>query len=85
MTTAAEEVISSGCAIAEELDMVDKQKMADDGVKFVSLPDADVAILDEKLASIGQRWSSELDDRGLAGTEILNAFRDALKEQAGSN
>jgi TRAP-type C4-dicarboxylate transport system substrate-binding protein len=85
MTTAADEVISSGCAVAEELDMVEKQKMADVGVKFVSLPEDDVKILDEKLASIGKRWASELDERGLAGTKILTAFRKALKEQAGGN
>lgn len=84
MTDAAEEAIPSACAVAEDLDMEDKQKIADEGVTFVSLPEDDKAKIEADLAGIGERWAADLDSRGLAGTEILAAFRDALEQQTGA-
>lgn len=84
MTDVAEEVIRSSCAIAEELDLKDKQEMADAGVTFVSLPDADKEKIEADLAGIGERWAADLDRRGLAGTSILTAFREALAQQVGA-
>lgn len=84
MTDAAEEAIPSACAIAEDLDLQDKQKMVDEGVTFVSLPDADKEKIEADLAGIGEQWAADLDGRGLAGTEILTAFREALERQAGA-
>ena len=84
MTDAAEEAIPSACAIAEDLDLQDKQKMVDEGVTFVSLPDADKEKIEADLAGIGEQWAADLDGRGLAGTEILTAFREALEQQAGA-
>ncbi|WP_299358600.1 TRAP transporter substrate-binding protein DctP [uncultured Paracoccus sp.] len=85
MTDAAEEVIPSACAIAEDLDLQDKQEMADEGVTFVSLPDADKAKIEADLAGIGERWAADLDARGLAGSEILTAFREALASETGGD
>ncbi|AMY72331.1 TRAP transporter substrate-binding protein DctP [Frigidibacter mobilis] len=82
MTDAAEEAIPSACAIAEDLDLEDKQKMVDEGVTFVSLPEADKEKIEADLAGIGEQWAADLDGRGLAGTEILTAFREALEQQA---
>lgn len=82
MSAAAEEVIVSSCAVAEEMDMQDKEKMANAGVTFVSLPDADKAKVEADLAGIGERWAADLDARGLAGTEVLTAFREALQKTA---
>lgn len=84
MTDAAEEAIPSACAIAEDLDLQDKQKMVDEGVTFVSLPEADKEKIEADLAGIGEQWAADLDGRGLAGTEILTAFREALEQQAGA-
>ncbi|GGH44137.1 C4-dicarboxylate ABC transporter [Frigidibacter albus] len=84
MTDAAEEAIPSACAIAEDLDLEDKQKMVDEGVTFVSLPEADKEKIEADLAGIGEQWAADLDGRGLAGTEILTAFREALDQQAGA-
>lgn len=84
MTDAAEEAIPSACAVADELDLVDKQKMVDEGVTFVSLPEDDKMKIESDLADIGERWAADLDSRGLAGTEILTAFREALEQQTAS-
>ncbi|RMC35613.1 TRAP transporter substrate-binding protein DctP [Paracoccus alkanivorans] len=86
MTDAAEEVIRSACETAEELDLEDKQTMADAGVKFVSLPEEDVTEIGKRMSTIGEKWAKDLDGRGLPGTEVLQAFRDALaKHGAGGN
>lgn len=82
MTDAAEEAIVSACAIAEDLDLEDKQKMVDEGVTFVSLPDADKEKIEASLAGIGEQWAADLDGRGLAGSEVLAAFREALERYA---
>lgn len=82
MTDAAEEAIVSACSAGEELDLEDKQRMADAGVTFVSLPDDDKAKINADLAGIGERWAADLDARGLQGTEVLTAFREALANEA---
>lgn len=82
MTDAAEAAIASSCQIGEELDLQDKQKMVDAGVTFVSFPAEDKAKIDADLATIGERWAKDLDGRGLPGTEVLTAFRDALAATA---
>lgn len=82
MTDAAEEVIASSCKIGEDLDLKDKKVMEDAGVTFVSLPDADKAKVEKDLEGIGERWAADLDKRGLAGTEVLTAFREALVANA---
>jgi len=85
MTDAAEEVITSSCAIAEAFDIKDKETMASQGTTFVSLPAADKEKIDADLAGIGEKWATELDGRGLPGTQILTAFRDALSKAEGAN
>lgn len=81
MTKAAGEVISSACAAAEKFNGRDQQKMADEGVKFVSLPPKDVEKINDLMSTIGHRWAEDLDARGLEGTKVLEAFREALAVQ----
>ncbi|MEI4484892.1 TRAP transporter substrate-binding protein DctP [Frigidibacter sp. MR17.14] len=82
MTDAAEEVIRTACKIGEDLDMKDKAEMEKEGVTFVSLPEADATEVEARMATIGEKWAKDLDGRGKPGTEILSAFRDALKKTA---
>ncbi len=81
MTQAAEEAMPHACEAAEKFDERDKQKLADEGVKFVSLPEADAKEINKRMRTIGEKWAKELDRRGLEGTKILNAFREALAQQ----
>jgi len=67
-----------GCEVADRMDGEDKQTIADSGVTFVTLPEEDQAKLEELLGKVSERWAKELDDRGKPGTEILEAFRNAL-------
>lgn len=78
-TTAAEEAIAAGCAAADELDLKDKQTIADSGVTFVSLPAGDEERLLSLMQEVSGEWAAELDGRGRPGTEVLEAFRAALE------
>ncbi|TKT74804.1 TRAP transporter substrate-binding protein DctP [Aquamicrobium sp. LC103] len=78
LAEAGEAATMHGCEVADKLDGVDKQTIADGGVTFVSLPDADKAKLEELLGTLSNRWADELDQRGKPGKTILGAFRDAL-------
>ena len=53
--------------------------MADQGVEFVELPAADLEKLQGTMGTVGDEWAASLDERGKPGSDILKAFRDALK------
>jgi TRAP-type C4-dicarboxylate transport system substrate-binding protein len=49
------------------------------GISFVSFTPEDEVKIKADLLSIAPKWASDLDKRGLPGSEILKAFQDALK------
>ncbi len=51
---------------------------AEDGIKSVPLPEADLNALVEKLNTVQETWAKALDERGLPGSDVLAAFRAAL-------
>ena len=55
-------------------------RLSANGVKIVDLPPADEAQIKADLRPVADQWASQLDSRGLAGTDVLNAFRNALKQ-----
>jgi len=78
LADAGEAATLHGCEVADRMDGEDKQKIADSGVKFVTFSEADQEKLQEVLGTVSQRWAEDLDKRGKPGTEILEAFRNAL-------
>jgi len=78
LAEAGEAATLHGCEVADRMDGEDKQKIADSGVKFVTFSEADQEKLQEVLGTVSQRWAEDLDKRGKPGTEILEAFRNAL-------
>lgn len=79
LTSASEEIIPEACAMGEERNISDMKDMAAGGIQFVDLPEADVARVEEVMATIGADWAKDLDSRGRPGTEVLEAFRAALE------
>ena len=80
MTEKGEQATKEGCQEADKLDTTDKEKVAKSGVVFAELPPAEVAKINEALAGVGTQWASDLDARGKNGSEILEAFRAAMKD-----
>lgn len=81
LADAGEAATMHGCIVADRLNREDKQKIADAGIKFVSLPEADQTKLHELLGTVSKRWADDLDARGKPGTDILEIFRAGLKAQ----
>jgi TRAP-type C4-dicarboxylate transport system substrate-binding protein len=54
-------------------------KISAAGVTLFKLNEADQARLSEASAAAQKDWASKLDQRGKPGTEILEAYRSALK------
>lgn len=80
MTKVGETATMEGCKAADALDMDDKEKIAEMGVEFKELPAEEKARITEALSGVGAKWAADLDARGKKGNEILQAFRDAMKE-----
>lgn len=57
---------------------MDKLRAA--GVEFVTLSEEDSAEIRRRLSPVAEDWATQLDDRGLAGTETLAAFRERLAD-----
>lgn len=79
LTEAGENATRAACSRVDALDGADKQKIAEGGVRFVALPEADVAKVQEILDGVGAEWAAELDARGKPGSDVLAAFTAALK------
>lgn len=78
LTEAGENATRSACEIVDARDSSDKQAIADGGVSFVKLPEADMVEIQTILAGVGDEWAAELDARGRPGSAVLSAFKGAL-------
>lgn len=81
MIKAAEEIMPKACAAIDQRDKEDQAKMAAGGTIMIDLSDADKSELQQGLTGIGETWASNLNKNNKPGSEVLQAFRDALKEQ----
>lgn len=79
MRDAGENVVKAACEDADREAAAALDKLKQAGVALVRLPDADHKQMQDLLAPTRIEWAKELDRRGKAGTEILNAFTQALK------
>ena len=79
LTEAGEAATANGCKETDASSTSDYQFVAEQGVEFVELPAADLDKLQSVMSSVGDEWAAGLDERGKPGTDILNAFRAALK------
>ena len=80
MTEIGERATREGCKAADQLDTTDKERIAESGVTFAPLSQDETAKINEALSGVGAKWAADLDARGKKGTEILQAFRDAMKK-----
>lgn len=78
LTEAGETATRQACEAFDGLIEDDKQKIAEAGVTFVTLSEADLTRIDETLDTVGEEWAADLDSRGRPGSEMLSAFIAAL-------
>ncbi len=78
LTDAGEAATQSACGEADATSASDTKAAEEAGVRFISLPEADMAALEATMATVGDEWAAQMDASGKPGTQVLKAFRAAL-------
>lgn len=78
LTAIGEEFTRSVCKQVEQDEAGDIEKTKAAGVKLTPLSKADQDVLHTVAAEVATEWAHNLDRRGKAGTETLNAFKQGL-------
>lgn len=79
LTAMGEELARSACDKVEKDEARDIEIAKKSGIQLVKLGAADKLVLSQAMGSVAKDWADNLDRRGLAGTEALNAFDAGLK------
>lgn len=79
LTAMGEELARSACEKVEEDEARDIDVAKKAGIQLVTLGAADKQVLSQAMGSVAKEWAENLDRRGRAGTETLNAFEAGLK------
>ena len=78
LTDLGEDLVKKSCEQTERDEARDIDKVKAAGVQLVTLSAADKALLHSATSSVAKDWADNLDKRGKAGTEVLNAFNAGL-------
>ncbi|NYT61689.1 TRAP transporter substrate-binding protein DctP [Alcaligenaceae bacterium] len=79
MTEAGEAVMAKACQISQDGEAADTKTIEKAGDTLVTLSPEDKKTVAELMSSVGTEWAAALDKRGKPGTEVLNAYKEALK------
>jgi TRAP-type C4-dicarboxylate transport system substrate-binding protein len=79
LTAMGEQFTKAACAQIEKDEAGDIEKVKAAGVKLTPLSPADHAAAAAVMQDVAKDWADNLDKRGKAGTEVLNAFKAGLK------
>jgi len=79
LTAMGEQFTKAACAQIEKDEAGDIEKVKAAGVKLTPLSPADHATAAAVMQDVAKDWADNLDKRGKAGTEVLNAFKAGLK------
>ncbi|MEO8310106.1 MAG: TRAP transporter substrate-binding protein DctP [Caldimonas sp.] len=79
LTAMGEQLTRAACTQVEKDEAGDIEKVKSAGVKLTPLSAADKATVATVMQDVAKDWADSLDKRGKAGTEVLNAFKAALK------
>lgn len=79
MLTAGETTAKKVCTFLDENDAINRAKIKAAGVNYTTLGDADMQKLADLMSAMQKDWAAQLDKRGKPGTEVLEAYRGALK------
>jgi hypothetical protein len=79
LLAAGEAATRNGCEFADKAVVPSAEKPTAAGVKIAPLLAADDQTVKAVLATVGDEWAADLDRRGKPGTEVLKAFREAVR------
>lgn len=73
-----DEVVRAGCAATDAMEADDIAAIEKAGVRMVRFSPEDSARAKALMATVSTEWAAALDQRGRKGTEVLEAFQQAL-------
>lgn len=79
MKEAGDAVTAQACKISQERESADAKIIEKAGNTMVTLSPADKKTVAELMSNVGTEWAQALDKRGKAGTEVLEAYKEAVK------
>lgn len=79
MLTAGEAAAENVCQFLDKNAAANQAKISAAGVTYFRLTDADAKRLAEASAAAQKEWATQLDRRGKPGTEVLEAYANALR------
>lgn len=79
MTKASEATVQRACEVADRNEAKEIDRLKKAGATMVEFSAEDQRFLTDRIADVSAEWAAALDKRGKPGTEVLKAFRDALK------
>lgn len=80
LSAMGEQITKSTCTQVEKDEAGDIEKVKAAAVKLFPLPAGDKAAVQAVMQDVAKDWADNLDRRGKAGTEVLNAFKAGLKQ-----
>ncbi|AEC19206.1 hypothetical protein PT7_0666 [Pusillimonas sp. T7-7] len=69
------------CSMTDDDTARDIETIRSKGVTFVHFEGEDRKVIETNMAAVSKEWAEKLDQRGKPGSEVLQAFHDALKAQ----
>lgn len=79
MNEAGDAVTASACKVSQEHESADTKTIQKAGDTLITFSADDKKKVAALMSSVGTEWAQALDKRGKAGTEVLNAYKEALK------
>jgi TRAP-type C4-dicarboxylate transport system substrate-binding protein len=81
LMAAGDASVEEACKFIDEDTKIAIDKLKAAGVTFVDFNREQDAKVKADLLTIAPIWATDLDKRGMPGTEIFNAFRSAIKSE----
>lgn len=75
---AGERATKEGCKGLDKAELDARAQLEAAGTQIISLSEEDQGAIDETNARVQQEWAEKLDQAGRPGTEVLEAFKQAL-------
>jgi TRAP-type C4-dicarboxylate transport system substrate-binding protein len=78
LTAVGKEATERGCQITQATEAADQARLKALGVAEVEFSAEDKVRMAQEMSGISKLWAKELDQRGKAGSQVLDAFEKAL-------
>jgi len=80
LTKVGHKMTEEACKVSQRLEVEDMETIKEEGANIVEFSSEDKEKIAQLMEDVGTEWAEALDKRGKAGSEVLEAFQNALAE-----